>query len=143
MRYKTRFLLMVTVTLGSLLLVTLAGGAALGLAEGITYLEGLWLAYSVVSTTGFGEAPQTLLGTLLAMLLFVLGVLHWIGILVAAFEFAFARMYLTYLLDDAFEPPLRQNGRRTANRSLKQFGPRRPAGGKQGAKRPWPGQRPG
>ena len=143
MRYQTRFLLMVTVALGSLLLVTLAGGAALGLAEGMTYLEGLWLAYSVVSTTGFGEAPQTLLGTLLAMLLFTLGVLHWLGILVAAFEFAFARTYVTYLLDDALQPPMSQNGGRNANRSLKQFGLRRPAGGKHGAKPPWPRQRPG
>ncbi|MBS3939715.1 MAG: hypothetical protein KG028_02020 [Actinobacteria bacterium] len=45
----------------SLVACALVGGAALSWAEGTSFVHGLWLSFSVVSTAGF-EAPVTGLG---------------------------------------------------------------------------------
>jgi hypothetical protein len=69
-----------------LLVVACLGGAALAAAENTGYVEGLELAFSTISTTGFGLGPQTTLGLALTMLVFAAGVACWFAILVAAFE---------------------------------------------------------
>lgn len=69
-----------------LLVVAGLGGAALAAAEGTGYVDGLAMAFSTISTTGFGPGPQTTLGLAVTMMVFAAGAAFWFVILVAAFE---------------------------------------------------------
>lgn len=60
------------------------GGWVLSVVEGLAYLDGLWLAFTVVSTTGFGEGPVTVLGQLVAMLVFVCAAAAYVLLLAVA-----------------------------------------------------------
>lgn len=62
-----RLLVAATVALTA---ATSLGGWVLSALEDLAYLDGLWMAFTVVSTTGFGEGPATVPGQLVAMLLF-------------------------------------------------------------------------
>lgn len=66
----------------SLLTATLVGGAAFAVIEGASYLDGVWLAFAVVSTTGFGEGPATLGGQVTAVLLFAWAAASYLLLLV-------------------------------------------------------------
>jgi hypothetical protein len=70
----------------ALIVLVLAGGVALSLLEDTTYGEGLWLAFVVVSTTGFGDGPQTAAGRIFSMVLFVTAAIDWFAVLVAAIQ---------------------------------------------------------
>lgn len=69
----------------SLLVALAAGGGALMLVEGGSYLDGLWLSFSVVSTTGFGEGPTTGAGRAVAMLVFAWAVASYLLLVAAAY----------------------------------------------------------
>ena len=73
---------------GALGLVTVAtlGGFALAAAEGTDYGDGLMLAFSTISTTGFGAGPQTGWGLAATMGVFAAGAACWFAIILAAFE---------------------------------------------------------
>lgn len=70
---------------------TAGGGAVLAATEGYAYLEGVWMAFAVVSTTGFGDGPTTPPGMIVAMILFGLAVVAYVLLLVAAGEAALRR----------------------------------------------------
>lgn len=74
-----------------LVVLLLLGGAVLALVEKGGYREGVWLAFTVISTTGFGDGPSTLGGQLLSMVLFALAAVHWFAIVLAAFEIGLRR----------------------------------------------------
>ena len=69
-----------------LVAVAALGGVALAAAEGTDYGDGLMLAFSTISTTGFGAGPQTGWGLVATMGVFAAGAACWFAILVAAFE---------------------------------------------------------
>jgi hypothetical protein len=62
-------------------------------AEGTDYVSGLRLAFSTVSTTGFGTGPQTTPGTFVVFGLFFMGAACWFIILLGCFESALRRYY--------------------------------------------------
>ena len=74
----------------ALVMATAVGGAILAAVERISMLDGVWLAFTVISTTGFGEGPVTVPGRLVAMTVFVLAVVSYLLLLTAAS--AFGRM---------------------------------------------------
>jgi hypothetical protein len=71
---------------GGLLAVMAVGAAPLALSEGGSYVDGLALAFSIISTTGFGPGPQTTPGLAATMAVFGAGAVCWFAIIVAAFE---------------------------------------------------------
>lgn len=75
---------------------TTGGGLLLSIAEGLPYLEGLWLAFTIVSTTGFGSGPATPAGIILAMIVFLIAVVAYVLLLVAAGESAMRRVQPTH-----------------------------------------------
>lgn len=91
--------------LGGLLLL---GGLVLALVESVTVLAGIWLAFNVLSTTGFGPGPATPAGQMFAMGLFMVGVVCWFGILVSAIEAANMRLQKHLLVDEALRPLARR-----------------------------------
>lgn len=68
----------------SLLAVTVFGAVTLSAAEDLTLHEGLWLSYSVVSTTGFGDGPVTSAGQNITLLMFPWMVASYVLILTGA-----------------------------------------------------------
>jgi hypothetical protein len=74
-----------------LLVVAGLGGVGLAAAEGTSYTDGLALAFSTVSTTGFGPGPQTGWGLAATMIVFAAGATCWFAIVVAAFEIGLRR----------------------------------------------------
>lgn len=73
-----------TAAVAGLAAVTALGGWVFGVVEDLAYLDGLWLAFTVVSTTGFGEGPATVPGQLVAMLLFMCAAAAYVVILAVA-----------------------------------------------------------
>lgn len=57
-----------------LVALTLLGGLVLSAVAGVGYRDGVWWAFSVVSTTGFGAGPQTAGGMVTSMVLFIVAV---------------------------------------------------------------------
>lgn len=90
MRARSRRMLVVTAAT-LLSVATAGGGAILSAVEGVSFLDGTWMAFTVVSTTGFGPGPSTPLGMIVAMILFGLAVLAYVLLLVAAGEAALRR----------------------------------------------------
>ena len=69
-----------------LVAAVVAGGALISVFEDLSYRGGVWIAFSVVSTTGFGEGPQTLAGVLSSMAVFAFTALCWFAFLVTGVE---------------------------------------------------------
>lgn len=110
---KPRTLIAVSAT--GLILLLLLGGVVLAVVEKTSYLEGVWLSFCVISTTGFGDGPRTSRGMVLSMILFAVAAAHWFGILFAAFELGLRRAEAGRMAPNA---PLR-NGARWLRRDLR------------------------
>jgi hypothetical protein len=93
---------------GGLAGLLVMGGLLLALVESVTVLAGIWLAFNVLSTTGFGPGPTTAAGQVTTMALFMFGVVCWFGILVAAVEAASMRIQRHVLVDEALRPLARR-----------------------------------
>lgn len=80
---------------GALGLLSIIGstGAVFALVERTSYLVGVRLAFSIVSTTGFGVGPQTMLGTVLMVGTFIAGACCWFTIVLACFQLGLKRYY--------------------------------------------------
>lgn len=101
-RFSIRGVLLVSgLGLGGIVVV---GGALLALIESSTILAGVWLAFNVVTTVGFGSGPSTAAGQLMSIGLFTLAAMCWFGVLVAAIEAANMRMQKQLLVDEALRP---------------------------------------
>jgi Ion channel len=101
-RFSTRAVLFTSI-IGLLAIVT-GGGTLLAVAEGVEILDGIWLAFNVVTTTGFGSGPRTAMGQLLSMGLFALGASCWFGTLLVVIEIANLRFQKYSLIDEALRP---------------------------------------
>ena len=101
-RFSTRAVLFASI-IGLLAIVT-GGGSLVAVVEGIEVLDGIWLAFNVVTTTGFGRGPGTVLGQLLSMGLFVVSAYCWFGALLVVIEIASMRFQKYSLIDEALRP---------------------------------------
>ncbi len=81
----------VLVALVLLVAGTVAGGALLAALEGTPYREGVWLAFTVVSTTGFGDGPATTPGMVVVMGIFAVALVAYVLMGIVAFEFGLRR----------------------------------------------------
>src|ERR671919_1382801 len=107
-RVSSRFLL-----LGSclgLVAAVAAGGALISVFEDLSYGGGVWIAFSVVSTTGFGEGLKTLAGVLSSMAVFAFAALCWFALLVTGIELGLAHYQHRALVQKALRPLARRRG---------------------------------
>ncbi len=81
----------VLVALFLLVAGTVVGGALLAALEGTSYREGVWLAFTVVSTTGFGAGPATTPGMVVVMGIFAAALIAYTLMAIVAFEFGLRR----------------------------------------------------
>lgn len=88
----------------ALIVMIVGGGALLGVVEGTGAGSGIWLAFNTVTTTGYGDGPVTLGGTLLSMALFVLGAACWFFLLIVGVEMGTTRSQKRSLIDEAMRP---------------------------------------
>lgn len=105
-RFSTRAVLLISVA--GLLSTVTGGGLLLSLVEGIGPQGGIWLAFNVVTTTGFGTGPVTAFGQVFCMALFMVGVACWFGVLLVVLEVANTRFQKRALLDEALRPLARR-----------------------------------
>jgi hypothetical protein len=105
-RFSTRVVLFASIA-GLVGLVT-CGGTLLALLEGIQLVDGIWLAFNVVTTTELGDGPGTVMGQLLSMGLFAIGASCWFGILLTIIEVANMRFQKNSLIDEALRPLARR-----------------------------------
>ncbi len=88
MRVRT----LIAVGASLLVLGTLVGGPLLAHAEQLELIEGWKMAFSVVSTTGFGDGPATAVGLLSIIGVFAVAVAGYFLLIAAAFEHAMQRI---------------------------------------------------
>jgi hypothetical protein len=101
-RFSARAVLLVCVS--GLVSIVTAGGTLLGIVEGVGALGGIWVAFNVVTTTGFGSGPATTVGQLLSMGYFIMAATCWFGVLIVAVETASMRFQKHALIDEALRP---------------------------------------
>lgn len=89
---------------GALVVLVIAGGSLLAVVESISSMAGIWLAFNVISTTGFGPGAQTTAGQLMSMGLFLVAATCWFGVLVSAIEISNMRLQRHALVDEALRP---------------------------------------
>jgi hypothetical protein len=86
------------------------GGALIAVADGSGYSEGLWVAFGVVTTIGFGDGPVSGLGRLITAGLFIVTALGWFGVAVVAVEVGLSRFQHTALVREALRPLAQRRG---------------------------------
>ena len=101
-RLSTRAVLFTSI-FGLVAIVT-GAGVLLAVIEGIEVLDGIWLDFNIVSTTGLGRDPGTAVGQLLSMDLFVLSACCWFWAVLVVIEIASMRFQKYSLIDEALRP---------------------------------------
>jgi Ion channel len=86
------------------------GGALISAADGSGYSEGLWVAFSIVTTVGFGDGPGTGLGRLISATLFIIAAVSWFGVVVVAVEVGLSRFQHIALVREALRPLSQRRG---------------------------------
>ncbi len=109
-RFSTRAVALASV--GGIALTVLAGGGAIAVADGLSYFGGIWMAFNVVTTIGFGPGPASGWAQLAAMGTFGFAGMCWFGLLLVAIEAAQARFQRGALVDEALRPLTRRRGGR-------------------------------
>lgn len=89
---------------GGLVFLVMAGGLLMAVVENIRALDGIWLAFNVISTIGFGPGPATASGYLMSLGIFFFAVICWFGVVVSAIEVAHMRLQRHVLVDEALRP---------------------------------------
>ncbi len=105
-RFSVRAVLLLSAL--SLILLVVVGGLLLALVESSTAMSGIWLAFNVITTTGFGPGAQTTAGQLMSMGLFLVAMTCWFGVLVSAIEISNLRLQRHVLVDEALRPLARR-----------------------------------
>lgn len=105
-RFSTRVFLFASI--GGLVSIVMIGGFLLAGLESVALIDGIWLAFSVVTTTGFGGGPGSVGGQLLCMGLFAAGAWCWFGLLLVVIEVASMRFQKRALIDEALRPLARR-----------------------------------
>ena len=101
-RFSARVLLLGCVT--GIASLVVCGGVLLAFAEGVQILDGMWLAFNQVTTTGFGRGPVTSLGQGLSVVIFVIAGGCWFGLLIVGIEIGNLRFQKYSLIDEVLRP---------------------------------------
>jgi hypothetical protein len=101
-----------TTSIGGLVLVLVAGGFVMSVLEGLPVLDGLWMAFSVISTVGFGEGPLSVGGRLLSVFALVTALTCYFWLIVVAVEAAMERFQHHALINEALRPLARRHADR-------------------------------
>jgi hypothetical protein len=101
-----------TTSIGGLVLVLFGGGVAMSALEGLPVLDGVWMAFSVISTVGFGEGPSSVGGRLLSVFVFAAASLCYFWLIVVAVEAAMERFQHQALIHEALRPLARRRADR-------------------------------
>jgi hypothetical protein len=109
-RFSTRGVALTSV--GGIVTTLLVGGGAIALADGLSYFGGIWMAFNVVTTIGFGPGPATGWAQLAAIGTFVFAGMCGFGLLLIAIETAQARFQRGALVEEALRPLARRRGGR-------------------------------
>jgi hypothetical protein len=99
-----------TVSVLGLVASCVIGGALISAADGSGYWEGLWVAFSVVTTIGLGDGPETGLGRLITAALFMVAAVGWFGVMVVAVEVGLSRFQHIALVREALRPLAQRRG---------------------------------
>jgi hypothetical protein len=102
--------LVFAISMLGLLAALVIGGAVISAADGSPYSEGLWVAFSTVTTVGFGNGPETGLGRLITATLFIIAAVSWFGVAVVAVEVGLSRYQHIALVQEALLPLARRRG---------------------------------
>ncbi len=101
----------------ALVVIVVADGWLLSVVEDIAWLEGLWIAFNVVSTIGFGTGPQSAAGQLIVMAAFAGAAVCWFCVLLTAVELAQLRSQRSVLIHEARRSLRSTGGGRLFNRN--------------------------
>lgn len=104
-------------SLSVLVSITAVSGIALAVVENTSVADGLWMSFTVVSTTGFGSGPATGIGRMVSAVTFMVAAGCWFGVASVAIEVGLARFQRTTLLHQALEPLARRAGPRLFDRN--------------------------
>ena len=105
-RFSTRAVLLTSVI--GLVATVSGGGILLSVTDDKSLFDGIWLVFNVVTTTGFGSGPETVMGQVLSMALFIGGASCWFGVLLVMIEVANMRFQKHSLIDEALRPLARR-----------------------------------
>ena len=105
-RFTARSILLSCI--GGLASILLVGGLLVAAAEGIPYRQGLWLVFNVITTTGYGEPPETGWGQLVAGGAFMAAAVCWFAIVSVAVELGLSRFERNALVREALRPLARR-----------------------------------
>jgi hypothetical protein len=92
------------------LAVSVLSGFIMAAAEAVTYSEGLWAVFNVITTVGFGDGPTSTSGQLIAAGAFVAVAMCWLGIVSVAAEVGLSRFERDALVREALRSPARRRG---------------------------------
>lgn len=101
-RFSVRAVLLLCTSV--LILLVVVGGLLLAVVETMSAMSGIWLAFNVITTTGFGPGAATPEGQLMSIGLFLVGATAWFGVLVSAIEISNLRLQQQVLLEEALRP---------------------------------------
>jgi ion channel len=101
-----------TTSIGGLVLVLFAGGFVMSALDGLSVLDGVWMTFSVISTVGFGEGPMSFGGRLLSVLAFAAASICYFWLIVVAVEAAMERFQHHALINEALRPLARRRADR-------------------------------
>jgi hypothetical protein len=101
-----------TKSIGGLVLVLFAGGSVMSALEGLSVLDGVWMAFSVISTVGFGEGPLSVGGRLFSVFAFAAALTCYFWLIVVAVEAAMERFQHQALVNEALRPLARRRADR-------------------------------
>ncbi len=105
---SSRIVLAVSVL--GLVATCIIGGALIAVADGSGYSDGLWVAFGVVTTIGFGDGPETGPGRLITAGLFIATAVSWFGVVVVAVEVGLSRFQHIALVREALRPLTQRRG---------------------------------
>jgi hypothetical protein len=78
----------------------------------LSVLDGVWMAFSVISTVGFGEGPLSVGGRLLSILELAAALTCYFWLIVVAVEAAMERFQHHALINEALRPLARRRADR-------------------------------
>jgi hypothetical protein len=102
--------LVLAISVLGLLASVVIGGALISAADSSGYGEGLWVAFGIATTVGFGEGPGTGLGRLISATLFIIAAVSWFGVVVVAVEVGLSRFQHIALVREALRPLAQRRG---------------------------------
>ncbi|MDQ4026949.1 MAG: hypothetical protein M3214_02705 [Actinomycetota bacterium] len=93
-----------------LICVTVLGGLLMAAAETIAYDRGVWIAFNVVTSMGYGDEPTGVPGRVVTAGAFVAATTCWFGIVSVASEVGLSRFERNALVREVMRSLARRRG---------------------------------